>query len=431
MMVHINRAKLLVFSLTFVSYALYHAARKNLSGVKSSISADWLTNGTAYHPHPPLFPSMAEAQTFLGTLDALFMICYAGALIYWGWLGDRLNPRNVVVFGMVASALTLILFGSVPHWTNFYSIPYYVVIYALFGIVQACGWPNVVAVMANWFPKPIVVVISSVLPFGYQYTFAFNSMLILIGAFLLTLCVEPRPPVNENPGLIGGGEDIRNGIGRHLSEEPLPLRSSTDSRPVSMCEALLLPSVLPYCLCNACLKFVNYAFFFWLPYYLTYKFTWEESEANRLSIFYDVGGIVGSIVGGFISDRIHHRSPVLMTMLVVSLPLLFFYATLGANRWLHVVIMTLLGVTISGPYNLIVGTIAVDLGSQPGLAGNTEAMSTVTGLIDGTGSAGSAIGQLFVPIIQNKVGWAWVFYLFIVMNTLASACLSKRFSMTV
>lgn len=42
-------------------------------------------------------------------------------------------------------------------------------------------------------------------------------------------------------------------------------------------------------------------------------------------------------------------------------------------------------------------------------------MSTVTGLIDASGSAGSAIGQLFVPLVQNSLGWVFVFYLFIVM----------------
>jgi hypothetical protein len=35
------------------------------------------------------------------------MICYAIALIFWGWLGDRLNPLAVVVFGMVGSAITV------------------------------------------------------------------------------------------------------------------------------------------------------------------------------------------------------------------------------------------------------------------------------------------------------------------------------------
>lgn len=54
-----------------------------------------------------LFPSPVAAQTFLGSLDALFMICYAVALVFWGWLGDRLNPLHVVAFGMVGSALSV------------------------------------------------------------------------------------------------------------------------------------------------------------------------------------------------------------------------------------------------------------------------------------------------------------------------------------
>jgi sugar phosphate permease len=47
----------------------------------------------------------------------------------------------------------LTLFGSVPYWANFYSIPWYVCTYIAFGVVQACGFPNEVAIMANWFPN--------------------------------------------------------------------------------------------------------------------------------------------------------------------------------------------------------------------------------------------------------------------------------------
>lgn len=50
-------ARLLVFGLTFLSYALYHAARKNLSGVKASISNDWLDNDTeSSHHHKVIIP---------------------------------------------------------------------------------------------------------------------------------------------------------------------------------------------------------------------------------------------------------------------------------------------------------------------------------------------------------------------------------------
>lgn len=108
-----------------------------------------------------------------------------------------------------------------------------------------------------------------------------------------------------------------------------------------------------------------------------------------------------------------------MSMLVASLFSLFIYADIGPSKLFNVFMMTVLGVTISGPYNLIVGTISVDLGTQPALAGNEKAMSTVTGLIDGTGSAGSAIGQFFVPVIQNAFGWTYVFYMFIIMVTIS------------
>lgn len=55
--------------------------------------------------------------------------------------------------------------------------------------------------------------------------------------------------------------------------------------------------VLQYSLAYACLKLVNYSFFFWLPFYLSSNFGWKEAEADRLSVWYDVGGIIGEREG--------------------------------------------------------------------------------------------------------------------------------------
>ena len=46
---------------------------------------------------------------------------------------------------------------------------------------------------------------------------------------------------------------------------------------------------------------------------------------------------------------------------------------------------------------------------------NKSAVSIVTGIIDGTGSVGAALGQVAIPVIETKVGWSQVFYLFISM----------------
>ena len=100
------------------------------------------------------------------------MAAYALALFFWGMLGDRLDPKKVVAAGMVGSAITvgiffyrfflfkklflsfqLTMFGTVPKWLNFYSVPYYIFTYILFGLVQACGWPSEIAIMVISSPK--------------------------------------------------------------------------------------------------------------------------------------------------------------------------------------------------------------------------------------------------------------------------------------
>ncbi|KAK6020705.1 hypothetical protein OSTOST_13639, partial [Ostertagia ostertagi] len=64
-----------------------------------------------------------------------------------------------------------------------------------------------------------------------------------------------------------------------------------------------------------------------------------------------------------------------------------------------------------------------DLGRTRELRGNAEALSTVTGIVDGTGSFGAAFGQLLIPSIQAVFGWNSVFYGFIVMIICTTACL--------
>lgn len=420
--------KALVFVVTFVSYGLYHASRKSLSGVKSSIKADWLSNTS---DHAPLFTSEADAKHFLGSLDAIFMAAYAAALFFWGWLGDRLNPKLVVAAGMIGSAITLTLFGTIPKWFSFYHAPYYIVTYIAFGLVQACGWPSEIAIMANWFGKgnrgfvmgvwaacqPVGNIFGSiftamVLPLGYEYTFLLNSVLIAIGAIVVVTAIDSSP-----------NEDHETGGLEAASNEP---HHNFHGEPISLFKAVLLPGVLAYCICNACLKLVNYAFFFWLPLYLTDAYHWEESQADQLSIWYDFGGIIGSVIGGYITDKMGKRSPLIVAMLVCSIGCLYFYAHVGPYMFWNALVMTTVGVTVSGPYNLIVGSISIDLGSQPALAGNTQAMSTVSGLLDGTGSAGSAIGQLLIPIIQDDLGWKAVFYVFMLLNGFAILAILKR-----
>ncbi len=86
------------------------------------------------------------------------------------------------------------------------------------------------------------------------------------------------------------------------------------------------------------------------------------------------------------------------------------------NKVLNGVIMTVTGAFIGGPANMISAAITADLGRQEVLAASDQALSTVTGIVDGTGSFGAAIGQVLIPVIQKEWNdWRFVFYFFILM----------------
>lgn len=61
--------------------------------------------------------------------------------------------------------------------------------------------------------------------------------------------------------------------------------------------------------------------------------------------------------------------------------------------------------------------------SLSAISADSEALATVTGIVDGTGSVGAAIGQFLVPEINTHSGWKPVFYFLMVMAFMSFICL--------
>lgn len=64
------------------------------------------------------------------------------------------------------------------------------------------------------------------------------------------------------------------------------------------------------------------------------------------------------------------------------------------NQLINSVLLATTGFFIGGPSNMISSAISADLGRQEALRGSQEALATVTGIVDGTGSIGAALGQV-------------------------------------
>ncbi|XP_077195945.1 sugar phosphate exchanger 3 [Paroedura picta] len=452
-----------VFLLTFFSYSLLHASRKTFSNVKVSISSQWTPsnlNDTAFELQPyelwnssHLFPNAGEATLFLGTLDTIFLFSYAVGLFVSGIVGDRLNMRWVLSFGMCSSALVVFIFGTVSEWLHFYNKWFYCCLWIVNGLLQSTGWPCVVAVMGNWFGKAGrgfvfglwsacasvgnilgAFLASSVLQYGYEYAFLVTASVQFAGGVIVFFGLVTSP---KEVGLPEAGEEGDGvGAGEEDASEPLMGGSDDDEddnqnytiqatdpnsgpppKAIGFFQACCLPGVMLYSTAYACLKLVNYSFFFWLPFYLSSNFGWKEAEADRLSIWYDVGGIIGGTIQGLISDVLQKRAPVLAVSLILAVGALFGYSRSPNSKVINAVIMAVTGFFIGGPSNMISSAISADLGRQEVVKGSSEALATVTGIVDGTGSIGAAVGQYLVSLIQENLGWMWVFYFFILMTS--------------
>lgn len=60
----------------------------------------------------------------------------------------------------------------------------------------------------------------------------------------------------------------------------------------------------------------------------------------------------------------------------------------SVNVYVNIAMLALAGGLVNGPYALITTAVSAELGTHSSLKGNAKALSTVTSIIDGTGSIG-------------------------------------------
>lgn len=168
---------------------------------------------------------------------------------------------------------------------------------------------------------------------------------------------------------------------------------------------------------------IYYQFFFWIKavagVHLSHK------SAGILSTIFDVGGVLGGILAGYISDKIEARAVTSLTFLLLSIPALVLYRAFGSiSMYTNTGFMFLSGLLVNGPYSLITTAVATDLGTQNLIKGNSRALATVTAIIDGTGSVGAALGPLLAGYISSS-GWNSVFFMLILAIFLAGLFLIR------
>ena len=129
--------------------------------------------------------------------------------------------------------------------------------------------------------------------------------------------------------------------------------------------------------------------------------------AERSALFPLFGGI-SVLVAGVLSDRLglNGRNVVLVGGMAASTACLLVLArTPGhASQWTPVVLVTLVGFLLLGPYSYLAGAMSLDFGGKRGSA-------TAAGIIDGVGYLAGWLSGDTVARVTVAFGWKNAFLL--------------------
>jgi len=365
----------------------------------------------------------------LGVVFSVALAAYAVGKVVLGALGDRIGGKPILLAAMIAAIVGTVLVGVVD-WpvlvgkrAALWVIGAFVVLNR-FG--QAGGWGGVVHVAGQWFGPArrgaVMGVVSTSydagnlvtlllcaglvrIGLGWRSLFLVNPLLLAAVALLVWLALEGRP----RAGLPSAGGDATPNDAS--APEPAPASIEEPEGAVATFRRLATePGFRVALVLSFLLTFVRAGFMTWTPRYLydVARAAGSESAVSgsiAKSAFFGAAGMLGSVVVGRLSDRwgpgrrsgIMSASLALLVLAVLALAHGRVADPLGAA-----LVVGLAGLFLLGPYSLLAGAIALDVGGKRGAA-------TAAGALDGVGYVGASLSALVLGIVSKRHGWGAAF----------------------
>ncbi|MBI2897382.1 MAG: MFS transporter [Deltaproteobacteria bacterium] len=374
------------FALTWIAYASYYLCRKGVAVSKARLVTE-----------------LGIAEPALAAIDTAYLVAYAFGQFASGLGVQRFGGRKMIAIGMIGSALCCAAFGaSTAAWAL-------VAAFAVNGLFQSTGWPAGTQVMAAWYGRrdrgtamglwatcyqvggfaATALATALLASFGWRSAFFVPAVWVAIWGLVVLLALEERPPSAASEPAVADGDHDRATLRVVLSN----------------------PKVWVVGFAHCCLKIVLYGLIFWLPYYLHTAVGYDVATSGYLSVSLEVGGILGTIVSGVLSDRAggRHRSGVAaIMMLLLGFALVGYGLVDSRSAVVQALCIAGLGFLLFGPESLVAGAAAQDLG------GARDASMSV-GAVNGIGSLGGIVQGWLTLGLRDAFGWTGVFYGFFVL----------------
>ena len=414
-----KRMRLQVFLGAFIGYAGFYIVRKNFSMAI-----------------PELAPFGFEKGE-LSIVLSMNAVAYALSKFLMGSVSDRSNARTFLPLGLILAALSM-MFMIVPITAlgpahKGLAILLMAVLNFLVGWFNGMGWPPCGRVMTHWFSVSERGTMMSVwncahniggalvgpmavygaMWFGKWFYGAHSDHYFLIGTFVfpaavaLLIALLAFVLLRDTPQSCGlpSVEKWRNDYPKNYSSR----HEETLTTKEIFFQHVLNNKFLWYiAIANAFVYMVRYGCLDWAPTILTERGI-DLKDAGWAYFAYEFAAIPGTLICGWLSDKLFKGRRALPTMLFMALVAVFIVLYWLFLDRLSVVIISLIGIGffIYGPVMLI-GVQALDLAPK-NAAGTAAGLTGFFGYFFGT----ALLANVVIGYVAERAGWDSTFLLLI------------------
>ena len=407
-----------VFLGIFIGYAGFYIVRKNFSMAI-----------------PELAPFGFETGE-LSIVLSMNAIAYALSKFLMGSVSDRSNARVFLPLGLVLAAISM-AFMIVPVTAigpehKMWAIALMAMLNFLVGWFNGMGWPPCGRVMTHWFSikergtkmsiwncahnvggalvGPMAVY--GAIWFGSWFygsqtkyyfligTYAFPAAVAIFIAILAYILIRDTPQSCGLPSI----EKYRNDYPKNYSEKHEQVLTAKEIFFKYVFNNKMLWFIA---IANAFVYMVRYGCLDWAPAFLKDSQGYDIKDAGWAYFAYEFAAIPGTLVCGWLSDKVFKGRRAITTIIFMALVAVFILLYWRFSYNYTIVTLSLIGIGffIYGPVMLI-GVQALDLAPK-NAAGTAAGLTGFFGYFFGT----AILANIVIGYVAGSVGWDWTFVL--------------------
>ena len=340
-----------------IAYSLYYVCRMSINVVKQ-----------------PLIDEGILSAGQLGLIGSALLFVYAVGKFMNGFIADYCNIRRFMAVGLFISAVVNLLMGALGFFTSMIPMTLvficFAVLWGVNGWMQSMGSAPGVISLSRWFPKTkrgsyysifssspyigefisynILAVVVGWL--GWQSGFIMAALAGLIGTAIIMIFVSDTP---ESKGL----PSIQEISGETLAKE--------DKMPTKELQKMVLrhPGIWVIALSSAFIYITKYAVAGWGVLFLQKARGFELAEASQVIAFSAAFGVLGTVLAGWLSDRLFKGDRVKPAVLsgIISTSSLILFLFVGGGFLLNIFYVSLFSLSVGVLYCIVAGLMAVDI----------------------------------------------------------------------